>query len=154
MYNHKCPVVSRHIKMYPDIFRCNKMYRSSIAGFKIDMRFLYDTDEHEYDIGAGEAARAYQEAKLEDDLSKLIRESKDVLDGLMNIVLDDHTANKLESWLLQICGLSAEIGSTHLASDGLYVVVPQAKLRFPSSIATMGSFVDFLDVLLLLTVSL
>ncbi|KAI9484137.1 MAG: hypothetical protein EXX96DRAFT_166402 [Benjaminiella poitrasii] len=128
--------------------------RSSIAGFKIDMRFLYDTDEQEYDIGAGEAAKAYQEAKLVDDLSKLIRESKDVLDGLMNIVLDDHTANNLESWFLQICGLSAEIGSTHLAFDGLYVAVPQAKLRFPSSIATMGSFVDFLDVLLLLTAKL
>ncbi|KAL9540473.1 hypothetical protein MBANPS3_009662 [Mucor bainieri] len=65
--------------------------RSSIAGFKIDMRFLYDTDEHEYDIGAGEAS------KLVDDLSKLIRESKDVLCGLMNIVLDYHTTNKLES---------------------------------------------------------
>ncbi|KAL9542447.1 hypothetical protein MBANPS3_008605 [Mucor bainieri] len=128
--------------------------RSSIAGFKIDMRFLYDTDEHEYDIGAGEATKAYQEAKLVDDLSKLIRESKDVLDGLMNIVLDDHTANKLESWFLQICGLSAEIGSTHLAFDGLYVAVPQGKLRFPSSIATMGSFVDFLDMLLLLTAKL
>ena len=60
----------------------------------------------------------------------------------MNIVLHDHTANN------GFCNFV--VFRRKLASDGLYVVVPQAKLRFPSSIATISSFVDFLGVLLLL----
>lgn len=39
--------------------------------------------QDEYDVGAGEAAKTNDDDKILHDLGKVIRESKDVLDGLM-----------------------------------------------------------------------
>ncbi|CAO3703140.1 unnamed protein product [Rhizopus stolonifer] len=48
-----------------------------IKAFKVDIRFLYDLNGNEYDVGAGEAAKeAIDEAKVLNDKSKLLREGK------------------------------------------------------------------------------
>ncbi|KAG0768500.1 hypothetical protein G6F26_006016 [Rhizopus arrhizus] len=121
----------------------------SVKGFKIDLRFIYDTEEDEYDVGAGEAAKTNNDDKLLQDLGKAIRESKDVLDGLLNIVMEDSIAKSLSAWFVQICGLQGEIASVHLAFNGLYVAVPQGKLKFPISIATMSDFLGTFSSMLL-----
>ncbi|KAG1443267.1 hypothetical protein G6F56_010734 [Rhizopus delemar] len=59
-----------------------------IKAFKVDIRFLYDLNGNEYDVGAGEAAKeAIDEAKILNDKSKLLREGKDVLDRILNTVI-------------------------------------------------------------------
>ncbi|KAG1148352.1 hypothetical protein G6F37_005760 [Rhizopus arrhizus] len=121
----------------------------SAKGFKIDLRFIYDTEEDEYDVGAGEAAKTNNDDKLLQDLGKVIRESKDVLDGLLNIVMEDSIAKSLSAWFVQICGLQGEIASVHLAFNGLYVAVPQEKLKLPTSIATMSDFLGTFSSMLL-----
>ncbi|KAG2235353.1 hypothetical protein INT48_004972, partial [Thamnidium elegans] len=121
----------------------------SVKGFKIDLRFIYDTEEDEYNVGAGEAAKTNDDDKLLHDLGKVIRESKDVLDGLLNIVMEDNIAKSLSAWFVQICGLQGEIASVHLAFNGLYVAIPQGKLKFPTSIATMSDFLDTFSSMLL-----
>lgn len=101
-----------------------------MRGFKIDFRFIFDTEDSKYDVGAVEAAKTNTDDKLIQDLEKLIEESKDVLDVLLNIVLEDSVAKLLSAWFTQICGLQGEIASIHLAFDGLYVAISQRKLKF------------------------
>ncbi|KAI8339480.1 hypothetical protein BC941DRAFT_420604, partial [Chlamydoabsidia padenii] len=53
-----------------------------MAGFKIDLRFIYDSkDRQQYEVGAGEATKTSHMDKLTKDLGKLTREGKDVLHG-------------------------------------------------------------------------
>ncbi|KAG1143297.1 hypothetical protein G6F37_012185 [Rhizopus arrhizus] len=48
-----------------------------IKAFKAGIRFLYDLNGNEYDVGTGEAAKeASDEAKILSDKSKLLREGK------------------------------------------------------------------------------
>lgn len=126
----------------------------SVKGFKIDLRFIYDTEEDEYDAGAGEAAKmSNNDDKLLKDLGKVVRESKDVLDGLLNILMEDNIAKSLSTWFIQVCGLQGEIASVHLASNGLYVAIPQGEIKFPTSIATMNDFLETFSHMLLFVVS-
>lgn len=126
----------------------------SVKGFKIDLRFIYDTEEDKYDVGAGEAAKLNNnDGKLFKDLGKVIRESKDVLDGFLNIVMEDSIAKSLSAWFVQIFGPQGGIASVHLACNGLYVAIPQGELKFPASIATMSDFLETFSYMLLFVVS-
>lgn len=125
---------------------------SHSIGFKIDLRFIYDTDEDEYDVGAGEVARDNNDKKLIHDLGKLVREGKDVLDGLLHIVMDDKVAKDLSAWVIQISALQGEVASTHLAENGAYAAIPQGKLRFPSNLSNMEDFIDTISNLFLFVV--
>ncbi|KAI8889887.1 hypothetical protein K501DRAFT_266671 [Backusella circina FSU 941] len=72
--------------------------------------------------------------KLLHDLGKVIKESKDILDGLLNITMEESIAKSLSAWFEQICGLQGEIASVHFVFNGLYVAIPQGKLKFPTII--------------------
>ncbi|ORE02122.1 hypothetical protein BCV72DRAFT_265393 [Rhizopus microsporus var. microsporus] len=63
--------------------------------------------------------------------------------------MEDNTAKSLSAWFVQICGLQGEIASVHLAFNDLYVAIPQGKLKLPTSIATMGNFLDTFSSMLL-----
>ncbi|KAI8328744.1 hypothetical protein BC941DRAFT_363560, partial [Chlamydoabsidia padenii] len=54
-------------------------------GFKIDLRFIFDVAKHEYGVGAGEMINDSSQGKLHNDLGKLVREGKDVLDGILDM---------------------------------------------------------------------
>ncbi|KAG2219646.1 hypothetical protein INT45_012347, partial [Circinella minor] len=110
--------------------------------FKIDLRFIFDTEKVEYDVGAGESSREPVASKIFHDLGKLLREGKEVLDGILGCVLDDVTAERASGWIIQICGLQGQISSLHLIRNGLYVAIPQYKLRFPTSISGLESLMD------------
>lgn len=86
--------------------------------------------------------------KMQRDLSKLIREGKDVLDDLLNIVLDQGTAKELTAWMIHICGFQGQISSIHLPHNGLYVALPQFKFSFPTSVSTLHSFKNSLEYLI------
>ncbi|KAG1469814.1 hypothetical protein G6F56_003040 [Rhizopus delemar] len=87
--------------------------------FETDIRFVYDGIADEYDIGAAEVAKDNTSSKAIHDLGKLIRESKDIVDELCNIVLTNDAANSVHAWVMQICGLHGEISPVHLTANGL-----------------------------------
>ncbi|KAG1392849.1 hypothetical protein G6F58_012428 [Rhizopus delemar] len=77
--------------------------------FKVDIRFLYDLNGNEYDVGAGEATKeASDEAKILSDKSKLLREGKDVLDRILNTVIPEDDAKNAIGHTIQIKGLCAQ----------------------------------------------
>ena len=53
-----------------------------LSAFKIDLRYILDTDD-EIDIGSGEVAKCAERNKLYHGLGKLLREGENVLDGLI-----------------------------------------------------------------------
>lgn len=59
-----------------------EQYESSkpVKGSKIDLRFIYDTED-KYDVGAGEAAKTNDNDKLLHDLGKVIRWSSKYRNG-------------------------------------------------------------------------
>ncbi|CAO3649660.1 unnamed protein product [Cunninghamella blakesleeana] len=122
---------------------------SSRIGFKIDVRFIYDGEDDEYDIGVGELAIDSKEKKLYHDLGKLLREGKDVLDGMLRLIINEEQASTATAWVIQLCGLQGHVSSIHLTKNGLYVAVPQCKLLFPSSISNIDVFLDTFRCLLL-----
>lgn len=113
----------------------------NIKAFKIDIRFLYDFNGNEYDVGAGEVSReVIDEAKVLHDKSMLLREGKDVLDGLLNTVIPEDDAKNAIGLTIQIKGLCAPVISVFLTSTGIYVAKPMLKIDFPSSLLGVHDF--------------
>ncbi|KAI7852316.1 hypothetical protein BDC45DRAFT_537539 [Circinella umbellata] len=113
----------------------------NIKAFKIDIQFLYDLNGNEYDVSAGEGAReAIDEAKILHDKSKLLREGKDVLDGILSTVIHEDNAKNVIGHAIQIKGLCAQVISIYLVSTGLYVAKPLFKIYFPMSLLSLGDF--------------
>jgi hypothetical protein len=60
-----------------------------VIGPKIDFRFVLDINDEEVDVGAGKVARASPtNTKIHDDEGKLVKEGKDIVDGLVNRIHD------------------------------------------------------------------
>lgn len=117
--------------------------QSNVKSFKIDIRFIYDYNDIEYDVGAAEFGKEdADEDKILHDNSKLIREAKDVLDYMLNTIMTDNNAQKLAGYSLQLKGLSGQFTSTHLTPTGLYVTVPLFKLHVPTSFANLEDFAN------------
>ncbi|KAG2232827.1 hypothetical protein INT48_005695 [Thamnidium elegans] len=94
--------------------------KKHVKGSKIDIRFIYDHDGKEYDVGAGEVAReTADEEKILPDKSKLLRKGKDVLDGILNTVIPESDANKAIGHIVQIKGLCVQVISIYLTATGL-----------------------------------
>lgn len=71
---------------------------------KIDFRFVVDVNEREIDVGAGEAAsEVCTEEKIIHDEGKLVREGKDVVDGLIQYCID-FSIDDLMGMVLQTSG--------------------------------------------------
>lgn len=113
-----------------------------VKAFKIDLRFIYDENGHDYDVGAAEFAREIiDETKIMHDKSKRIREGKDVLDNILDIFIPEEEARKAAGYTLQIKGLCAQIIAIHLASSGLYVAKPLFTIYFP--VSPLSELCDF-----------
>lgn len=54
-----------------------------VISIKIDIRFLVDYNNKEYDVACGEVAKHDGEKKMIDDEGKLCREAKDIVDSLL-----------------------------------------------------------------------
>lgn len=126
---------------------------SSAIAFKIDLRFIYDHGGGpSYDVGAMEAAKNNDDDKASHDLGKLIREGKDILDQMFDVIGQVETHN-LSAWVLRIYGLHGDLSSIHITADGLYVHLPRATFNFPTGISTMQDFEKVLAYLLFFHVS-
>ena len=73
--------------------------------FKIDCRFVHDYNGQEYDLGAGELSKHDPgDDKLFRDEGKLIREGKEVVDGLAYTLCGSSSDQEFIGWLLQLNG--------------------------------------------------
>ena len=152
--------------------------KSNIIGFKIDIRLVYDGQEHQLDVSAGEIAKnTAAEKKVFMDQGKLLRESKDILDYLIQNASDENAHEKLSCFMIQIAGTSVviasnsicvkrsiilndvlvigmcgEISSIHMAKPGKYVAVPQRKFIFPRNMLEVNKITNVLEGLMLLVV--
>jgi hypothetical protein len=72
---------------------------------KMDFRFIVDVDGKEIDVGAGEAAsEVCSEEKIIHDEGKLVREGKDVLDGLIQYCIN-FSIDDLMGMIIQTSGI-------------------------------------------------
>ncbi|KAI7847203.1 hypothetical protein BDC45DRAFT_24180 [Circinella umbellata] len=76
--------------------------QKNITRFKIDCRLLVDITNEEYDIIPIEVAKDDEDKKIINDMGKLIREGKDVLDNLHNNISKDH--DEVFCFIIQIAG--------------------------------------------------
>ncbi|KAG2192308.1 hypothetical protein INT47_006424 [Mucor saturninus] len=119
------------------------VHTKHVKAFKIDIRFIYDFNGNEYDVGAGEAAKeAVDETKILNDKSKLLREGKDVLDLMLHTVIPEDDAKKAIGHTIQIKGLCAHVISVYLNSNGLYIAKPLFKVHFPTSLLDLSDFCE------------
>lgn len=109
-----------------------------VIGFKIDIRILYDFEDQEIDLCAGEISKGTSNnAKVWHDDSKVIREGKDILNQLYDLC-GNRKNNDLYSWSIQISGLQCVLSTQHLCSNGLYVSVPRFDFVFPKNFSSLG----------------
>jgi hypothetical protein len=102
--------------------------QKKIKAVKIDIRFLYDRNGNEYDVGAGEVVKEFiGETKILNDKSKLLREGKDVINGLLNTVIPEDDAKIAIGHIIQIKGLCAQVISVYVTSTGLYIAFKNIK---------------------------
>lgn len=129
-------------RLYSDI--------DNVIGFKVDIRLLFDTKVNEYDLLAIEIGKETSMEKVTNDSGKLIREAKDILDNLIRSLNSKVNVDDICGYMLQICGLQGYIASIHLVKPGLYVTVHQKKIKFPTCISTLSTFIETLTVLITL----
>ncbi|KAI7870102.1 uncharacterized protein EV154DRAFT_607626 [Mucor mucedo] len=71
----------------------------NIVGFKVDMRFLLDFEMEEFDVACAEACiPIVPEAKIQHDMSKLLREGKIMQTAALNVIQN----SRVFSWVIQI----------------------------------------------------
>ncbi|KAL1925945.1 hypothetical protein VTP01DRAFT_7223 [Rhizomucor pusillus] len=122
----------------------------NVYGFEVDIRFVYDQQEHETDVASGEIAKDTTSVdKLFMDEGKLIREGKDILDDMLRNAIEEYAHERLACWMIQIAGLVGQISSIHMVKPGSYVAVPQGKIRFPDNCMGMDELEKTLENLFL-----
>ena len=97
--------------------------KKNAVPFKIDCRFVHDYNGQEYDLGAGELSKHDPgDDKLFGDEGKLIREGKEVVDGLAYTLCGSLSDQEFKGWLLQLNGTCDRISSffTSSVDIGLY----------------------------------
>lgn len=94
----------------------------------IDLRFIINIGSREIDVRAGEVAKGIEDEKVLSDESDLLREGKDVQDGLTIIALGDKSSKECLGMVLQLSAVQGEVSSVHLFDNGSYGAVPQRKL--------------------------
>ncbi|KAI8879252.1 hypothetical protein K501DRAFT_194012 [Backusella circina FSU 941] len=119
------------------------MINKNIKAFKVDIRFIFDLGGKEYDVVAGEVAReTADKTKILHDKSKLFREGKDALDGILKAMIVESNAQKAIGHIIQIKRLCAQVISVYLTNNGLYVAVTVFKIYFPVSLLHLSDFLD------------
>jgi hypothetical protein len=122
-----------------------------IHGFKIDVRLVVEIGKKkkkkkEPDLDIGECAKRNSDSKSIHDEDKLLREAKDVLDG---IILNTHARNyRLMSYSIQITGTHCSLSNIELAKNDLYGSKHRHSFNFPSSISDLSELYTTLGHLL------
>lgn len=110
----------------------------NIIGFKVDIRFIVDFKDFEFDLGAAEVCLpGAGNVKIVDDLAKLLREGKDNTDGIHNVLIGDDETPR--SWILQLSGLSAYLSTVTYAGYDINVGILQDDIAFPSCISDFSN---------------
>ncbi|KAI9247372.1 hypothetical protein EDC94DRAFT_494066, partial [Helicostylum pulchrum] len=113
---------------------------SKLIGFKIDLRFILDFEDQEFDLCELECALPDADTdKKCDDFGKLIREGK-----TNTISLHDITDNFpiIHTWIIQACGLQLDVSTVVYIDNDLFVVVPQFSIEYPTEISHLEFFID------------
>ncbi|KAF9910908.1 hypothetical protein BX616_010753 [Lobosporangium transversale] len=117
--------------------------------FKIDSRIIIDVSRKgEIDIAAVEVAPNCQETKIFSDGAKVLREAKEIVNGLTKIFPDDE--NFLKNTIgygVQIGNLSGSIFSLHLVAPKLYVAWPEHTFCLPDSRGSLDRFKEVIIAL-------
>ncbi|KAG2229906.1 hypothetical protein INT48_008281 [Thamnidium elegans] len=117
------------------------LQEANIIGFKIDARLVLDIGDEEHDLVALEVAKDDNDTKIIQDNAKLLREAKDDLNNLIEIVSTSYD-EQVFTWSFQVSGegyvlcANCHISTSHIASDGLYVSIPQHSFHLPMIAAT------------------
>ncbi|KAI9274097.1 hypothetical protein EDC94DRAFT_644372 [Helicostylum pulchrum] len=115
-----------------------------VKGFKIDVRLLLDYERKEIDLCSGEVAIDANDAdKVTHDISKCIREAKEILDHHVEAGMGENAIG----WTIQFAGLEARLMLVHLFKEGLYVAISQKEMTFPQSLGELKDFTDTLNSL-------
>ncbi|KAF9947466.1 hypothetical protein BGZ72_010532 [Mortierella alpina] len=117
-------------------------YRDTNAlAFKIDARIVVDAGQDEIDLAAVEISKNMQMVKIFSDGAKVIREAKEVCDGLIRILPDDDDLlHNSIGFGIQIGGTAGTIFSVHLVAPKLYVAVKELSFNVPKSSGSMDAF--------------
>ncbi|ORY91394.1 hypothetical protein BCR43DRAFT_499009 [Syncephalastrum racemosum] len=112
--------------------------------FKVDLRLILNHRGTEHTLAIVEVARYFQDSKIRHDHSKLLIESKLVLDNMLR-----HGCSPGDACVpsLQLCGLRGDFLVLQLEEDGLYVAAPVACLRFPSGVHRLWGLEEMLTTL-------
>ncbi|KAF8949945.1 hypothetical protein BGZ46_004834, partial [Entomortierella lignicola] len=117
--------------------------------FKIDSRIIVDVfRKKEIDIAVVEVAPNCQEAKIFSDGAKVLREAKEIVNGLTKIFPDDEDFLKhTVGYGIQIGNLSGSIFSLHLVAPMLYVAWPEHTFCLPDSRGSLDRFKEVIIAL-------
>ncbi|GAA5815771.1 hypothetical protein MFLAVUS_009286 [Mucor flavus] len=119
-----------------------------LIGFKVDLRFIYDFEDKEFDLCDLECSlEDADDEKTYHDHSKLIREGKTNTISLYNAI-DDIPV--IHTWIIQACGLKLYVSTVVYVDDNLFVVIPQFDLKYPTTIGQLNSFIDGIQHLFML----
>lgn len=111
----------------------------NLLGFKVDLRFIYDFEDQEYDLCNLECSREdANDQKIYHDHSKLIREGKTNVISLFNATVD---IPNVYTWIIHACGLKLYISTVICVGEDLFVVVPLFNINFSTVIGQLKSFV-------------
>ncbi|RCH80036.1 hypothetical protein CU098_006575, partial [Rhizopus stolonifer] len=95
------------------------------------IRLKIGVNGKEIDVGAGEAAsEVCSEEKIIHGEGKLVREGKDIVDGLVRYCIDFSIDNLL-GMIIQTSGLSGEISSVRIINPQIYIAIPCQKVYIP-----------------------
>ncbi|KAF9170761.1 hypothetical protein BGX21_008359 [Mortierella sp. AD011] len=118
------------------------------VSFKIDGRVILDFKGQEYTLCVMEVARSPQLGKVHSDGAKVLREAKNVVNSLVQILPDDKDLlYNSTAFGIQTTGISGCIFSLHLVAPSLYVAVPEASFELPTSITTLPKFKSVINAL-------
>ncbi|KAF9425938.1 hypothetical protein BGZ76_003015 [Entomortierella beljakovae] len=118
------------------------------VSFKIDGRVILDFKGQEYTLCVMEVARSPQLSKVHSDGAKVIREAKNVVNRLVQILPDDKDLlYNSTAFGIQAAGLCGCIFSLHLVAPSLYVAVPEASFDLPTSVTTLPKFKAVINAL-------
>lgn len=78
----------------------------NVIAFKFNIRFVYDMEDEEYDLGAAEIARMPpDDDKIIRDQGKLVREGKETVDMITRALCGSNANAAIASCIMPFCGI-------------------------------------------------
>ncbi|KAL1932143.1 hypothetical protein VTP01DRAFT_9199 [Rhizomucor pusillus] len=121
----------------------------NVIAFKFNIRFVYDMEDEEYDLGAAEIARMPpDDDKIIRDQGKLVREGKETVDMITRALCGSNANAAIASCIMPFCGTRCHISSIRLARPGFYVAIPQRKFSISCDYDNLSDAVQVIEPLL------